>query len=83
MRRQQPCRSSYGKSFGQACDMEIMHPSSSPGLLDRNRMHSKTHGGCQKVTNCLMPAEVMSLWHKDQKSVCALVLAIVNEAQTL
>ncbi len=22
-------------------------------------------------------------WHKDQKSVCALVLAIVNEAQTL
>ncbi len=23
------------------------------------------------------------MWHKDQKSVCALVLAIVNEAQTL
>ncbi len=22
------------------------------------------------------------MWHKDQKSVCALVLAIVNEAQT-
>ncbi len=23
------------------------------------------------------------MWHKDQKSVCALVLAIVNEAKTL
>ncbi len=23
------------------------------------------------------------MWHKDQKSICALVLAIVNEAQTL
>ncbi len=23
------------------------------------------------------------MWHKDQKSVCAVVLAIVNEAQTL
>ncbi len=23
------------------------------------------------------------MWHRDQKSVCALVLAIVNEAQTL
>ncbi len=23
------------------------------------------------------------MWHNDQKSVCALVLAIVNEAQTL
>ena len=43
------------------------------GLLQQ---HAEIFGDSHDAMRSIM-------WHKDQKSVCALVLAIVNEAQTL
>ncbi len=44
--------------------------------LDTKAVHLNIH---QTLINAMRSV----MWHKDQKSACALVLAIVNEAQTL
>ncbi len=46
-----------------------------PRFQGLRQQHAETFQGSHDVMRSLM-------WHKDQNSVCALVLAIVNEAQT-
>ena len=46
-----------------------------PCFRDLRREHARLFGDAHSAMRALM-------WHKDQKSVCALILAIVSEAQT-